>query len=67
MTIDPSKAAGSTSYQGQSYWFCSPGCLSKFKADPAKYAGGAKKEAAGGARSGGVISSLLKKLKGERV
>lgn len=61
MTVDPNRAAGSTTYQGQTYWFCSPGCLSKFKADPAKYAGDAKKE------GGGVISSLLKKLKGERV
>ncbi|HEU0201783.1 MAG TPA: YHS domain-containing protein [Burkholderiaceae bacterium] len=59
MTIEPKKAAGSTTYQDQTYWFCSPGCLSKFKADPAKYAGGKS-----GARSGGLISSLLKKLKG---
>lgn len=66
MTVDPNKAAGSTTYQGQSYWFCSPGCLSKFKADPAKYVSGTKKEAGGGGRSGGVISSLLKKLKGDR-
>jgi Cu+-exporting ATPase len=62
MTVDPNKAAGSTTHQGQSYWFCSAGCLSKFKADPAKYVGGKS-----GARSGGVISSLLKRLKGERV
>jgi Cu+-exporting ATPase len=58
MTVEPSKAAGSTTHEGQTYWFCSPHCLAKFKADPAKYLGGKS-----GGAGGGLISSLLKKLK----
>lgn len=37
MTVEPNTAAGSTTHQGQTYWFCSQHCLAKFKADPAKY------------------------------
>src|SRR5687768_1003909 len=37
MSIDPSDAAGEHVYQGQTYFFCNPGCLAKFKADPGKY------------------------------
>src|SRR6266851_7826715 len=37
MKIDPSKSAGSYEYQGTTYYFCGSGCLSRFKADPAKY------------------------------
>lgn len=37
MTIDPERAAGSTSYTGVTYWFCSRGCLAKFEADPEKF------------------------------
>jgi Cu+-exporting ATPase len=39
MTVDPKTAAGSATWQGQTYFFCSPPCLAKFNADPAKYAG----------------------------
>lgn len=31
-------AAGTIAYNGKSYYFCCPGCIAKFKADPAKYA-----------------------------
>lgn len=31
-------AAGSQVYNGKTYYFCCPGCVAKFKADPAKYA-----------------------------
>lgn len=37
MTIDPAKAAASTDYKGESYYFCSKGCHTKFTADPEKY------------------------------
>ena len=37
MTVDPAKAAGSSEYRGETYYFCSPGCKSKFEADPAKF------------------------------
>src|SRR3981081_609668 len=40
MTVDPRKAAGSFEYNGQTYFFCSIGCLEKFKADPDRFLNG---------------------------
>jgi Cu+-exporting ATPase len=37
MKVDPARAAGSHEHEGQTYFFCSRGCLEKFKADPARY------------------------------
>ena len=37
MTVSPNSAAGSHSYQGKTYYFCSTSCLTRFKADPASY------------------------------
>ncbi|HEY6391779.1 MAG TPA: heavy metal translocating P-type ATPase [Bryobacteraceae bacterium] len=37
MTVDPSHAAGKSSYQEKDYYFCSKGCLAKFESDPEKY------------------------------
>ena len=37
MRVDPAKAAGTTEYQGKTYYFCGKGCLQRFRADPAKY------------------------------
>jgi Cu+-exporting ATPase len=37
MTVDPNQAAGEYAWQGTTYYFCNPGCLAKFKADPEKY------------------------------
>jgi Cu+-exporting ATPase len=37
MRVDPQHAAGKSSYQGQSYHFCSNGCRVKFEGDPEKY------------------------------
>ncbi len=38
MTVDPKRAAGSSSHQGKTYYFCSPGCKSNFDKNPAKFA-----------------------------
>lgn len=38
MQVDPEKAAGQSGYQGETYYFCSPACLEKFKKAPAAYA-----------------------------
>jgi Cu+-exporting ATPase len=38
MSVEPAKAAGSSAYQGKTYYFCSQHCLAAFKADPGKYA-----------------------------
>ena len=37
MEIDPAKAAGTSQYNGQTYYFCSAGCKAKFDADPSKF------------------------------
>jgi Cu+-exporting ATPase len=37
MDVDPATAAGSSEYRGQTYYFCSPGCVKRFNADPEKY------------------------------
>lgn len=34
MQVDPKKAAGSSEYQGKTYYFCSPGCKRKFEQTP---------------------------------
>jgi P-type Cu+ transporter len=35
MEVDPSTAAGAWPYEAVTYYFCSVGCLERFKADPA--------------------------------
>jgi len=39
MQVDPTKAAGTSEYQGQTYVFCSAGCKRKFDSNPQQYAG----------------------------
>jgi Cu+-exporting ATPase len=48
MTIDPAKAVGSSSYNGETFHFCSRGCETKFDAAPALYAGAVDAPAAAG-------------------
>ena len=38
MTIHPDKAAGHSEFGGQTIYFCSLGCKTKFDARPAQYA-----------------------------
>jgi len=37
MTVDPASAAGSHRYGEQTYYFCNPRCLERFKANPEQY------------------------------
>lgn len=37
MTVDPETAAGTSEYQGQTYYFCAPGCKKAFDQEPGKY------------------------------
>lgn len=39
MTVDPSSAASSFEFGGQTYYFCSRHCLAKFQANPAAFVG----------------------------
>jgi Cu+-exporting ATPase len=34
MTVDPAQAAGQYAYKGQTYYFCAPSCLERFRSDP---------------------------------
>lgn len=37
MDIDPAQAAGTSEYQGQTYYFCSQGCKREFDRNPERY------------------------------
>src|SRR6187431_1922542 len=65
MTVDPTKnKGGSFEYGGTTYYFCSPGCRTKFEADPAGWLesgpkGMAHSTRAEGARSGQGVPVTL--------
>jgi P-type Cu+ transporter len=44
MTVDPATAAGAWPHGGATYYFCSVGCLERFKADPDGVLAGAPDE-----------------------
>jgi Cu+-exporting ATPase len=37
MRIDPATAAATSTYKGETYYFCAPGCKQRFDADPGRY------------------------------
>jgi P-type Cu+ transporter len=37
MTVDPAKAAATSQYEGETYYFCCKGCKTKFDAAPQRY------------------------------
>lgn len=37
MQVDPAKAAGTSNYQGKTFYFCSKGCKAKFDANPSQF------------------------------
>ena len=37
MSVDTANPRGTAEYNGKTYYFCCPGCVTKFKADPEKY------------------------------
>ncbi|MFB3788516.1 MAG: heavy metal translocating P-type ATPase [bacterium] len=45
MFVNPEKAAASSEYQGEKYYFCCKGCQTKFEADPLQYVASAKESA----------------------
>ncbi|HEY8504991.1 MAG TPA: heavy metal translocating P-type ATPase, partial [Gemmataceae bacterium] len=42
MKVNPATARGSFEHAGRTYYFCNPGCLEKFRADPERYLSGAR-------------------------
>ncbi len=39
MGVSEQRAAGKSEYQGQTYYFCSPGCKAAFDQEPERYGG----------------------------
>jgi YHS domain-containing protein len=37
MDVDPGKSQQKAEYQGNTYYFCGPGCRKAFEADPDKF------------------------------
>ncbi|MGD9893990.1 MAG: YHS domain-containing protein [Dehalococcoidia bacterium] len=37
MQVDPQTAQHKADYEGQTYYFCAPGCKRAFEAEPQKY------------------------------
>jgi len=37
MSVEPTKAAAQSTWEGRPYYFCAVGCKRKFDADPKKY------------------------------
>ena len=37
MTVDPKTAAQTATYEGETYYFCSPGCNRAFESNPQQY------------------------------
>ena len=60
MTIDREKAAGTSEYQGETYYFCSPVCKEKFDAHPAQFAASEKKREVATASANGRTEDSLK-------
>src|SRR5438067_1331245 len=44
MTVDPATARATSTYEGQTYYFCCPSCKQKFDTDPRRYLAGASVE-----------------------
>jgi YHS domain-containing protein len=47
MDVDEKTAAGQSEYQGQTYYFCSPGCKRSFDKEPEKYVGNTTAQSTG--------------------
>ncbi len=44
MEVDEATAEITSEYQGQTYYFCAPGCKGAFESDPGKYLSGEAEE-----------------------
>ena len=39
MQVDEQKAAGTSDFEGKTYYFCAPGCKKAFEENPEEYLG----------------------------
>ena len=60
MKVKPEKAAATRTYEGQTYYFCVPGCREVFDTDPKKYLSRATEPP----KKQGVRVKLFKREKG---
>jgi len=58
MTVDPAATAHRYSHDGREYYFCSPSCLKRFSADPARYLAGKNAAAAAPATPTGAADAI---------
>ena len=54
MSLDPTRAAGSTVHEGRTYYFCNPRCLEKFQVDPQHFIGSRHAEPPPTPKAGGA-------------
>jgi Cu+-exporting ATPase len=47
MKVDPENAPAKTEHEGETYYFCAPGCKAAFESAPEKYVGKAAAESEG--------------------
>lgn len=47
MTVDEKTAEFKSEYNGETYYFCAPGCKATFEEDPGKYAESGEKSSRG--------------------
>jgi YHS domain-containing protein len=48
MDVDEKTAKYKTTYKGETYYFCAPGCLKVFEENPEKYVGGSSEHSGHG-------------------
>ncbi|HEY3045597.1 MAG TPA: heavy metal translocating P-type ATPase, partial [Vicinamibacterales bacterium] len=58
MTVDPARAAGSVDHHGTTYYFCSKGCVEKFKANPDRFLSGTRPPSLDGSHSSSGAASV---------
>ena len=51
MEVDTETAPAKATYQGQTYYFCAPGCKAEFERSPQKYVGTQQSHQAHGGHS----------------
>ncbi len=59
MAVDPDRAAASHQHAGQTYFFCSPHCAEKFRAQPASYLADVTVELAASATPRGALTQKI--------
>jgi P-type Cu+ transporter len=62
VSVDPAKARGKASYQGDMYYFCSPGCMHRFVSGPASFLAAGYQQAISDASNAPVQIALSRQV-----